>query len=76
MRGATHKNRERTQRRQKFYCDKQAHSLPTLEKGENVRIRDKKKWKPAIVLRSSSEPRSYVYKLQKEEDIEGIEAIC
>jgi transposase InsO family protein len=54
------KNRKRIQRQQKLYYDKQAHSLPTLEKGENVRIRDKKMWKPATVLRSSSEPHSYV----------------
>lgn len=53
-------NREKIQQRQKFYHDKHSQSLPTLEKGERIRMRDGKKWKPAKVTSNEIEPRSYI----------------
>ena len=51
-------NREKIQQQQKGYHDKRATSLPTLEEGEHVRMRDGKKWKPVTVRKNASEPRS------------------
>ena len=53
-------NREKIQQQQKRYHDKHATSLPTLEEGEHVRMRDGKKWKPVTVMKNASEPRSYI----------------
>ena len=53
-------NRERIQLQQKAYHDRQARNLPALEKGEFVRMRVGKQWKPAIVTKNANEPRSYL----------------
>ena len=42
-------NREKKQQQQKRYHNRWAHSLPTLKKGERVRIRDGKMWKPQLL---------------------------
>ena len=52
-------NREKIQQQQKGYHDKHASSLPTLEEGEHVRMRDGKKWKPVTVTKNASE-RGYM----------------
>ena len=53
-------NREKKQQQQKLYHDRRAHSLPTLQKGEHVRIRNGEMWKPPTVIKNAREPRSYV----------------
>ena len=53
-------NRERIQLQQKAYHDRQVPNLPALEKGEFVRMRVGKQWKPAIVTKNANEPRSYL----------------
>ena len=40
--------------------DEHSQSLSTLVKGEHIRMRDRKKWKPAKVTSKASEPRSYI----------------
>lgn len=37
-------------------------SLPSLEEGEHVRMRDGKRWKHVTVTKNASEPRSYIVK--------------
>ena len=48
------------QQRQKLYHDEHSQSLPMLVKGELIRMRDGKKWKPAKVTSKASKPRSYI----------------
>ena len=53
-------NREKIQQQQKGYHDKHATSLPTLEEGEHVRMRDGKKWKHITVRKNASEQYSNI----------------
>lgn len=48
------------QTKQKLYYDKGSRSLPPLEKGETIMIREDKVWTPAKVVEKSETPRSYV----------------
>ena len=53
-------NQEKIKQRQKFYHYEHSQSLPTLVKGEHIRMTERKKWKPAKVTRKANEPRSYI----------------
>ena len=48
------------QDKNKHYYDKGSHTLPTLKPGDTVRVREGKQWRPAKVIRTTPEPRSYV----------------
>jgi len=51
---------EGQQRKQKYYYDRGTRCLPTLKPGDNVHIRRGKLWKPAIVVKKTQNPRSYI----------------
>ena len=46
--------------KQKYYYDRQAKELPTLEVGDRVRTQRNSHWEPAIVTGVSTKPRSYI----------------
>lgn len=53
------------QANQKADFDKNAKPLPSLSRGDNVRVYRKKTWNPAVVLEKRPEPRSFVIKTRE-----------
>ena len=47
------------QEKQKHYFDQHAKHLPTLQKGERIRIQMGSHWKPGVVTEHAETPRSY-----------------
>lgn len=52
--------------KQKIYYDKNAKELEPLKTGEHVRVRQNKTWEPAEVVGKTSDPRSYIIKMDSE----------
>ena len=47
------------QEKQKHYFDQHAKHLPTLEKGDRIRVQMGSHWKPGVVTEHAETPRSY-----------------
>ena len=47
------------QEKQKHYFDQHAKHLPTLEKGDRIRVQMDSHWKPGVVTEHAETPRSY-----------------
>lgn len=47
------------QEKQKHYFDQHAKHLPTLEKGDRIRVQMGSHWKPGVVTEDAGTPRSY-----------------
>lgn len=47
------------QEKQKHYFDQHAKHLPTLEKGDRIRVQMGSHWKPGVVTEHAGTPRSY-----------------
>ena len=47
------------QGKQKHYFDQHAKHLPTLEKGDRIRVQMGSHWKPGVVTEQAGTPRSY-----------------
>lgn len=45
---------------QKYYYHRGAKSLPQLNPGDQIRVRNKNKWEPGTVEQKADTPRSYV----------------
>jgi hypothetical protein len=51
---------KRRQERQKRQYDKGSRNLIPLQPGDSVRVQSGKLWKPAVVIRKTANPRSYI----------------
>ena len=56
--------RKEMQFQQKKYYDTNTRELPELEKGTVVKVRDGKDWRPAVVLGTAKQSRSYFIRLE------------
>ncbi|UYV80723.1 hypothetical protein LAZ67_19001539 [Cordylochernes scorpioides] len=54
------KQHEANQSRMKFYFNRHARDLPSLENGQSVLVRQEKQWSPAKVIAPGVHPRSYL----------------
>ncbi|UYV62548.1 hypothetical protein LAZ67_2001028 [Cordylochernes scorpioides] len=54
------KQHEANQSRMKFYFNRHAMDLPSLENGQSVLVRQEKQWSPAKVIAPGVHPRSYL----------------
>ncbi|UYV62028.1 K02A2.6-like [Cordylochernes scorpioides] len=63
---STRKQHEANQSRMKFYFNRHARDLPSLENGQTVLVRKEKQWSSAKVIAPGVHPRSYLL-----EDIKG-----
>ncbi|UYV65312.1 hypothetical protein LAZ67_3003920 [Cordylochernes scorpioides] len=54
------KQHEANQGRMKFYFNRHARDLPSLENGQSVLVRQEKQWSPAEVIAPGVHPRSYL----------------
>ncbi|UYV78450.1 hypothetical protein LAZ67_16001447 [Cordylochernes scorpioides] len=54
------KQHEANQNRMKFYFNRHARDLPSLENGQSVLVRQEKQWSPAKVIAPGVHPRSYL----------------
>ncbi|UYV66020.1 K02A2.6-like [Cordylochernes scorpioides] len=54
------KQHEANQSRMKFYFNRHAWDLPSLENGQTVLVRKEKQWSPAKVIAPGVHPRSYL----------------
>ncbi|UYV66017.1 hypothetical protein LAZ67_3006202 [Cordylochernes scorpioides] len=54
------KQHEDNQSRMKFYFNRHARDLPSLENGQTVLVRKEKQWSPAKVIAPEVHPRSYL----------------
>ncbi|UYV63305.1 hypothetical protein LAZ67_2003696 [Cordylochernes scorpioides] len=54
------KQHEANQSRMKFYFNRHARDLPSLENGQTVLVRKEKQWSPAKVIAPGVHPRSYL----------------
>ena len=50
---------------QKYYYDRGAKSLPQLNPGDQIRVRNENKWEPGTVEQRADTPRSYVIQTEK-----------
>ena len=50
---------------QKYYYDRGAKSLPQLNPGDQIRVRNENKWEPGTVEQRADTPRSYVIQTKK-----------
>ncbi|UYV61211.1 K02A2.6-like [Cordylochernes scorpioides] len=54
------KQHEANQSKMKFYFNRHARDLPSLENGQSVLVRQEKQWSPAKVIAPGVHPRSYL----------------
>ena len=45
--------------------------MSELQEGEVVRVKEGKEWKPAVVVKKATQPRSYIIKQQNGEILRG-----
>ena len=55
------------QQNQKSLYDVGTKQLSELQEGEVVRVKEGKEWKPAVVVKKATQPRSYIIKQQNGE---------
>ena len=61
--------RQKNQQNQAKYYDQHSRPLKDLPIGEKISMLDCKPWKPATVMKRCEEPRSFIVKIEKWQNI-------